>query len=52
MKSYYVSVFYSDLIDAGSKDEAIEKMYERISDGLIKRYEWEFDTDESDDLDE
>lgn len=52
MKSYYVSVFYSDLIDAENEDEAMEKMYEMISDGLIKRYEWEFTAEGSESTDE
>ncbi len=47
MKSYLVNTYYSQIIDAENEDEAIEKMYEMISDGLIKRYEWEFYTEES-----
>ncbi|MDA0753934.1 MAG: hypothetical protein O3A49_04585 [Candidatus Marinimicrobia bacterium] len=42
MRSYFVYATYSEIIDAENEDEAIEKMYEMISDGLVKRYEWEF----------
>jgi len=42
MKSYLVSAHYSDIVEANNADEAAEKMYGMISDGLIKRYEWEF----------
>lgn len=52
MRSYLVYAMCSELIDAENEDEAIDKMYERISNRLIKRYEWEFSVEENDFADE
>ena len=52
MRSYFVSANYSGIIDAENEDEAMEKMYEMISDGLVKRYEWEFTAEGSESTDE
>jgi len=46
MKKYKVNAWYSEIIEAGSEDDAIEKMWDMIINGMIKRYEWEFDSEE------
>jgi hypothetical protein len=49
MKSYRVSVYYSEIIEAANEDDALDKMWEIIVNGLIKRSVWEFDVESNED---
>lgn len=43
-RRYLITVYYSDWIEAESKDEALDAMHERIHD--LKRHEWEINCED------
>jgi hypothetical protein len=48
MKRFLISAYYSDWVIAGSKEEAVDIVSDRIIDGDIKMREWDINVQEMD----